>query len=536
MTNSFQVFAYVPNRLFFNVRGYRDHMGRARFGAILLFSLLIAGCFGEPIVNWGDDDGEFETTWDNNPENLVNVSSKISDEAVQMELTAQGCDDDGGELKAGSTGEVTQEVRVSGWLLSSKHFTDGVKGQTSQQVIPTSVLIALDDFDTAKSKTFEDYDKLTVKEWDTPTALTTMPKLDSASLTHTKYGVVGLIPANENILDGFAALNDWHQPIEIIGYAVNTNNPTAGVMVGEWTVGDDCRAITLAANGISMVVTSVNVDDNSISMDGKGSSEWSKGDIPFIGTYLYLLLVLIAGGGGAFLLFTFSMGMERHGAKAAARSMLTDAQMKMAKVVRKDVKKAKKDGVDMSAGSMISTEDKKEEKNKVTQKLDEFDVESVLSSIGEGRGQGAELGGGGVVLTDDAYDMGDQLQESIDSGGVNLGDSTDRIGHTLAFDIDDILSPEVEEEDHYDGGGFTTPQRSSSPPKDRRKVSGRQSASSEERSESTPEKGPPKRRAVRKTRSESDEQDAPRKGPPARNTPKKKPAIDDDDDFSDFSF
>ncbi|MEE3134985.1 MAG: hypothetical protein VX277_04145 [Candidatus Thermoplasmatota archaeon] len=510
-------------------------MGRGKFGAILLFSVLIAGCFGEPIVNWGDDNGEFETTWDSNPENLVNVSSKISDETVQMELTAQGCDDDGGELKAGSTGEVTQEVRVSGWLISSKHFTEGVKGQPSQQVIPSSVLIALDDFDTAKEKTFEDYDKLTVKEWDTPTALTTMPKLDSATLTHTKYGIVGLIPANENILDGFAALNDWHQPIELVGYAVNTNNPTNGVMVGEWTVGEDCRAITLAANGISMVVTSVNLDNNAISMDGKAKSEWSKGDIPFIGTYLYMLLVLIAGGGGAFLLFTFSMGMERHGAKAAARSMLTDAQMKMAKVVRKDVKKAKKDGLDMSAGSMIGNDEKKEEKNKVTQKLDEFDVESVLSSIGEGRGQGAELGGGGVVLTDDAYDMGDQLQESIDSGGVNLGESTERIGHTLAFDIDDILNPQAEEEEYYEGG-FTTPQRSSSPPKERRSMSGRQSASSEDNQNEPAERGPPKRRSVRKTKPRSDSQDSSRKSPPVRKTPEKRTSVNDDEDFSDFSF
>ena len=321
---------------------------------------------------------------------------------------------------------------------------------------------------------------------------------------------------------------------ELVGYAVNTNNPTNGVMVGEWTVGEDCRAITLAANGISMVVTSVNLGDNAISMDGKANSEWSKGDVPFIGTYLYMLLVLIAGGGGAFLLFTFSMGMERHGAKAAAKSMLTDAQMKMAKVVRKDVKKAKKDGLDMSAGSMIGNEEKKEEKNKVTQKLDDFDVESVLSSIGEGRGQGAELGGGGVVLTDDAYDMGDQLQESIDSGGVNLGDSTERIGHTLAFDIDDILNPEAEEEE--DSRGFTTTtQRSSSPPKERRSMSGRQSASSEDHQDEPVERGPPKRRSVRKTKSRSDEQDTPRKSPPVRKAPKRT-SVNDDDDFSDFSF
>jgi hypothetical protein len=508
-------------------------MGRVSLPAILLVSLLIVGCFGKPMADWGTDDGEFKTTWDTNPQNLVNVSSKLSDGNTQEEFTAQGCDDEGGKLMLGTTGDVTQEVRVSGWLIASKHFIDGVKTE-NQKVMPTSVLIALDDFETAKDKTFEDYDKFTLKDWDIPTSLSTMPKLDSSSLTHTKYGVVGLIPANEEILTGFAVLNDWHQPIEIVGYTVSTSNPINGAGAAEWTIGEDCRAIDLAENGISMVVTSINLDGSAISMDGKADSEWSKGDIPFLGTYLYLLLVLIAGGGGAFLLFTFSVGMERHGAKSSARAMLTDAQMKMARVVRKDVKQAKKDGIDMSAGSMIGTEDNPVEKNKVTQELDDFDVESVLSSIGDDRGQGAELGGGGAVLTDDAYDMGDQLQETIESDGTNLGESTERIGHTLAFDIDDILNPQAEENDYPEERGFVAPQRASSPPEERRPQSGRKSASSEERSEDTSQKGPPQRRSVRKT--ESNAEDSPKKGPPVRKAPKKKPSVDDDEDFSDFSF
>ncbi len=522
----FQVFAYIYNRLFFNGRGYRTDMSRASLATVLLISLLLVGCFGAPVAEWGDGNGEFKTKWDNNPETLFNVTSKLSDDTAQMDLNLQGCGDAGGEIKAGTTGEVTQEVRVSGWLVASKHFTEGVT-EPSEKVITTSVFIGLDAFDVAKDKTFEDYDKFNLKEWDMPTSLSTMPKLDSSSLDHSKYGVVGLIPANEEILEGFAALNEWHQPIEIVGYAVNLLNPTAQVVAGQWDVGEDCRAIQLAQTGISMVVTGINLEDESVSMDGKG---WKKGDVPYLGTYLYLLLVLIAGGGGAFLLFTFSVGMERHGAKSAAKAMLTDAQMKMAKVVRKDVKKAKKDGLDMSAGSMIATEEKDEGKAKTTQKLDDFDVESVLSSIGGGRGQGAELGGGGVILTDDAYDMGDQLQESIDSGGINLGDSTERIGHTLAFDIDDILKPEKEEEEYE----FSAPQRTTRESSERRRVAGRQSVSSNEDSISS-ERGPPKRRAVRKTKGEDN--DTNRKGPPTRKSPpKRKPDLDDNDDFSDFSF
>ena len=107
-------------------------------------------------------------------------------------------------------------------------------------------------------------------------------------------------------------------------------------------------------------------------------------------------------------------------------------------------------------------------------------------------------------------------------------------GQRFAFDIDDILNPEAEEEE--DSRGFTTTtQRSSSPPKERRSMSGRQSASSEDHQDEAVERGPPKRRSVRKTKSRSDDQETPKKSPPVRKAPKRT-SVNDDDDFSDFSF
>ena len=511
-------------------------MGRHHFAAMLLISFLIIGCFGEPIADWGDDKGDFKTEWDKNPESLVKVTSNIYKDEVNMNLTLQGCNDVEAKLKPGSTGEVTREVKVAGWLISSKFWTsaDEIKDE-AQQAIPASVLIALDDYDTAKEKSFDQYDKMSV-EWSLPTNVDTMPKFDASANKHSNYAVIGIIPSNERVLNGFEALTSFHQPVELTGYAVNTMNPSVGAYPDSWKLEESCRAVDLAETGINMVVTGITLENNEILMDGNEKSKWSKGDIPLLpgGAYTYILLVLFGGGGGAVLLFTFSVGVERHGAKSTAKAMLTDAQMKMAKVVRKDIKKAKKEGVDLSAGSMISNDEEIKEKKKTTQKLDDFDVESVLSSISEGRAQGAELGGGGVILTDDAYDMGDQLQESIDSGGVNLGDSTERIGHTLAFDIDDILNPENEEEEDYEGYSTSNQRSSRTPPNDRKRVTGRQSVSSEGYSEKEG-KSPPKRRAVRKVRSSQDSENTSR-SPPTRTPPKKsKPSINEDDDFSDFS-
>ena len=130
--------------------------------------------------------------------------------------------------------------------------------------------------------------------------------------------------------------------------------------------------------------------------------------------------------------------------------------------------------------------------------------------------------------------MGDQLQDSIDSGGINLGDSTERIGHTLAFDIDDILNANDDRDD--DGFEFSAPQRTTRESSERKRVTGRQSVSSnDEVYDSSERRGPPKRREVRKTKNNDDK--STRRGPPVRKSPpQRKPDLDDSDEFSDFSF
>ena len=54
-------------------------MSRVSLATVLLISVLLGGCFGAPIAEWGSGTGEFETKWDNNPETLFNVTSKISE-------------------------------------------------------------------------------------------------------------------------------------------------------------------------------------------------------------------------------------------------------------------------------------------------------------------------------------------------------------------------------------------------------------------------------------------------------------------------
>ena len=234
------------------------------------------GCFGEPIATWGDGGGEFRTTWDKNPESMFKVNSNIHDDEVSMNLTLQGCDESSTELIPGSTGEVTKEVKVSGWLISSKFWTnaDTVK-ENDQQVLPASILIGLDEFSTAKSNSFESYDKISV-EWSLPTIADTMPKLDANTNDHSNYAVIGLIPSNERIFNGFEVLNSFHQPLELTGYAVNTLNPTEGAYQGSWTIGDNCRATKLAASGITMVVTGINLENSQVLMDGDEKSKWTK--------------------------------------------------------------------------------------------------------------------------------------------------------------------------------------------------------------------------------------------------------------------
>ena len=85
-------------------------MSRVSLATVLLISMLLWGCFGAPIAEWGSGNGEFETKWDNSPETLFNVTSKISEGTAQMDLNLQGCDDAGGEIKpVDSNGNISEE-------------------------------------------------------------------------------------------------------------------------------------------------------------------------------------------------------------------------------------------------------------------------------------------------------------------------------------------------------------------------------------------------------------------------------------------
>ena len=113
----------------------------------------------------------------------------------EMNLTAQGCIAPLETLQMGTAGEIS-EIRVSGWLVASQQFPNGVDANdASQNIAPASVLIAIDSFRSAQENTFESYDKLSIRSWENPTSLTTMPKLDSKNLKHSNYGVIAMIPA-----------------------------------------------------------------------------------------------------------------------------------------------------------------------------------------------------------------------------------------------------------------------------------------------------------------------------------------------------
>jgi hypothetical protein len=215
--------------------------------------------------------------------------------------------------------------------------------------------------------------------------------MDSSS----KWFVLGLIPTTENILYGMQALGEWHQPIQIEGYLVDTNKTmSAGYYSSHHEVNDNCE-MGIGQNNIESVylmVTSIKLQDSVVTSDGDSSEEWVLGDVPFLGRNGFIMFFLIFGIGGAVTMFIFSKITVAKGASHAMEILVGKKAMAAVSKVKSDMKQAKSSGMKSSkernaeARKDASVEAKKEGVKPAKREtadsvsLTGFDLDSALQS------------------------------------------------------------------------------------------------------------------------------------------------------------
>jgi hypothetical protein len=356
--------------------------------------MLLAGCLSPTTAGWGQGDGEVKVDFSIES---TSATSSLGDEKESFDqLLPVGCNETRVLDNGGSP------VKFTGYMAASHFYEthDQLNGAKELDLAVTvSVAIKSMSMNEAVSVDGEQIPRVQVKNWNLPLYPETGAgniDLDEVDMdSSSKWFVLGLIPTTENILYGMQALGEWHQPIQIEGYLVDTNKSiTAGYYSSYHEVNDNCE-MKIGQNNIESVylmVTSIKFEDSVITSNGDSSDEWVLGDVPMLGRGGFIMFLLIAGIGGAVTMFMLSKIAVAKGASHSMEVLVGKKAMAAVSRVKSDMKQARSAGMKSSkqrnveARQDASTEAKKEgvkpaKKQTVdSPSLAGFDLDSALQS------------------------------------------------------------------------------------------------------------------------------------------------------------
>ena len=368
-----------------------------RRGLVVLYLLslmLLAGCLSPTTAGWGQGDGEVKVDFSTES---TSATSSLGDEKQSFdELLPVGCNDTRSLDNGGNP------IKFTGYMAASHFYEahDQLNGAKDLDLAVTaSVAIKSMSMKEATNVEGEQIPRVQVKNWNLPLYPETGAgniDLDEVDMdSSSKWFVLGLIPTTENILYGMQALGEWHQPIQIEGYLVDTNKSiTAGYYSSYHEVNDNCE-MKIGQNNIESVylmVTSIKFEDSVITSNGDSSDEWVLGDVPMLGRGGFIMFLLIAGIGGAVTMFMLSKIAVAKGASHSMEVLVGKKAMAAVSRVKSDMKQARSAGMKSSkqrnveARQDASTEAKKEgvkpaKKQTVdSPSLAGFDLDSALQS------------------------------------------------------------------------------------------------------------------------------------------------------------
>ena len=394
-------------------------MGRVLLGILLASTILLAGCLAPVAPEWGSD-----ISVERNGDGTFTFTSSMSGQTVNSKYEERGCTD--GTVNADQTGTIKFEGYMSASQIYESHDSEALNEDVA---FATAAAIALHSmsFEDAKNLQSGQGERVEVKEWIDPVAPKTgagtanLEKIDSES--DSKWFVLGLIPASENINDGVAALGKYHQPVRITGYLVESTNggsPAGGIWSGpnDVQVSQDCVAKTGNQNiaQVYVLVTKIELADNVVSLDGGHDDEYTFGDVSVLGRTGFILFMLVVGAGGAVGAYMYSSLRLRMSARSVALTLLGKEGVEKAAQVQKDVAKAKKSG-SYDAPTTPKTESKPKPAPKKSKKNEDdgfgsFSIDSALGSASSSSRRSEFGSGGSVVASDDAKRVEKQIEES----------------------------------------------------------------------------------------------------------------------------
>ncbi len=398
-------------------------MRRGLVALYLLSLMLLAGCLSPTTAGWGQGDGEVKVDFSTES---ASATSSLGDEKESFdELLPVGCNETRALDNGGSP------VKFTGYMAASHFYETHNQLNGAKELdlaVTVSVAIKSMSMNEAVSVDGEQIPRVQVKNWNLPLYPETGAgniDLDEVDMdSSSKWFVLGLIPTTENILYGMQALGEWHQPIQIEGYLVDTNKSiSAGYYSSYHEVNDNCE-MKIGQNNIESVylmVTSIKFEDSVITSNGDSSDEWVLGDVPMLGRGGFIMFLLIAGIGGAVTMFMLSKIAVAKGASHSMEVLVGKKAMAAVSRVKSDMQQARSAG--MKSSQQRNTEARQDASNEAKKEgvkpakkqtvdspsLAGFDLDSALQS-GPSESITSEFGSksSSVVATTEAKNIASQ--------------------------------------------------------------------------------------------------------------------------------
>jgi hypothetical protein len=387
--------------------------------------MLLAGCLSPTTAGWGQGNGEVKVDFSTES---ASATSSLGDQKESFDgLLPVGCNETQALGNGGSP------IKFTGYMAASHFYEEHNQLNGAKDldlVVTASVAIKSMSMNEAVSVDGEQIPRVQVKNWNLPLYPETGAgniDLDEVDMdSSSKWFVLGLIPTTENILYGMQALGEWHQPIQIEGYLVDTNKTmSAGYYSSYHEANENCE-MKIGQNNIESVylmVTSIKLEDSTITSSGDSSDEWVLGDVPFLGRAGFIIFFLVVGIGGAVTLFMFSKMAVSKGAAHSMEVLVGKKAMAAVSKVKSDMKQAKSAGMKSSKqrnaearqDALVEAEAKKEWPKPAEKQTDDlpglagFDLDSALQS-GPSESIASEFGSktSSAVATDEAKNIASQ--------------------------------------------------------------------------------------------------------------------------------
>ena len=388
--------------------------------------MVLAGCLSPTTAGWGVGDGEVKVEFTTDS---ASATSSLGDEKESFdELSPIGCNETRSLDNGGNP------IKFTGYMAASHFYTshDELYGASDLDLAVTaSVAIKSMSMKDAAIVDGEQIPRVQVKNWILPLYPNTgagnvdLDEIDMDS--DSRWFVLGLIPTSENILYGMQALGEWHQPVQIEGYLLETNSTSSAGYFSNWhEVNENCE-MGIGQNNIESVylmVTSIKFQDSVVTSSGDSSDEWVLGDVPYLGRGGFITFFLIFGIGGAVVMFMFSKIAVSKGAAHSMEILVGKKAMAAVSKVKSDIKRAKSEGMTTSRqrnaearkDAANEVKEDKKPKKKGTEDSDAlvgFDLDSALQSSSN-EPTSSEFGskGSSVVATSEAQSIASQSSSS----------------------------------------------------------------------------------------------------------------------------